>query len=249
LQLFRYLPLVRERSQAARIIFECPAALVPLLEQEQSIELAIVARGGAAESLPAFDLHLPLFSLPLTLERFEPVPMNAPYLQADPRLRERWRERLGARERLNVGLAWTGSPLNDDDRRRSIAPDQWRPLLRVPGIRWVSLQVQPRGPLPSVFADAGISDFTADIGNFADSAALVAELDLIITVDTATAHLAGALGRPVWVLLPLVPDWRWGLEREDTPWYPTMRLFRQSSRGNWEEVLERVATALRERCR
>jgi ADP-heptose:LPS heptosyltransferase len=106
------------------------------------------------------------------------------------------------------------------------------------------LQIESRGVLPSVLAEAGLIDATEHITDFADTAALMAELDLIITVDTAAAHLAGALGRPVWTLLPVVPDWRWGLEREDTPWYPTMRLFRQRAPGDWDGVIQRVAAAL-----
>jgi hypothetical protein len=148
---------------------------------------------------------------------------------------------------LRVGLAWSGDPSQDDDHHRSLAPGKLAPLLCVPGVHFVSLQVEPRGPLPPVLAAAGVSDFTAEITNFADSAALLAELDLVITVDTATAHLAGTLGRPTWTLLTVVPYWPYGTEREDTPWYPTMRLFRQSRLGDWEEVLERIAAALRER--
>jgi hypothetical protein len=145
-----------------------------------------------------------------------------------------------------VGLAWAGNPLHTDDRRRSTAPEKLAPILRVPGVRFVSLQIEPRGPLPPTLAAAGVLDFTGDITDFSDSAALIAELDLIITVDTSTAHLAGTLGRPVWVLLPFVPDWRWGLGREDTPWYPTMRLFRQSERGKWGPVIDKATMALHE---
>jgi ADP-heptose:LPS heptosyltransferase len=107
------------------------------------------------------------------------------------------------------------------------------------------LQFEPHGVLPKAFVDAGVRDFTSEIGNFNDSAALLDELDLVITVDTATAHLAGALGRPVWNLLAFIPDWRWGFTPEDTPWYPTMRLFRQPRAGDWDDVIERVTAALR----
>ena len=130
------------------------------------------------------------------------------------------------------------------NRWRSIAPEKLSPILRVPGVCFVSLQVEPRGPLPLALVSGGVLDFTADIANFSDSAALIAELDLIITVDTAVAHLAGALGRPVWTLLPSVPDWRWGLEGEKTAWYPTMRLFRQTVAGGWDAVVEGVEREL-----
>jgi len=243
----RYLPFIRSHLCAARVILECQPALVPLLKQLHDVEIDVVARGASNETLPPFDLHLPLLDLPAALQRFAPVNMSAPYLQAQAGVRTQWRERLGSRGELRVGLAWSGNPLYYDDRRRSIAPGKLASVLRVPGIRFVSLQVEPRGPLPAAFTAAGVLDFTADIANFSDSAALMAEMNLIITVDTATAHLAGALGRPVWVLLPFVPDWRWGLGRDDTPWYPTMRLFRQTTAGDWEEVLERVTAALRGR--
>jgi tetratricopeptide (TPR) repeat protein len=246
LLLARYLPLICERSQAGRVILECPRALFPLLKQLETERLHIFARGASDEELPAFDLQAPFFSVPLLLQYFEPLVVNGPYLRADDGRRAGWRDRLGLQGRSRVGLAWTGSPSNDEDVKRSISPDKLTPLLQVAGVQFLSLQVEPRGPLPSALAQAGIDDFTMEITDFADSAALFAELDLIISVDTATAHLAGSLGRPVWVLLPLVPDWRWGCERSDTPWYPTMRLFRQSEARDWAEVVETVAGALSE---
>jgi ADP-heptose:LPS heptosyltransferase len=138
-----------------------------------------------------------------------------------------------------VGLVWAGNPEHQDDRRRSIAFDQLRPLLQVPNVHFYSLQIEPRAP-----ADTQVSDLAPHLTDFADTAAFISGLDLVITVDTATAHLAGALGRPVWTLLPFVPDWRWGLESADTPWYPSMRLFRQKTAGDWEEVIQRVAGEL-----
>jgi len=235
----RYLPLVVEQSQAALVIFESQKPLQPLLAQLSGPKLEIVARS-TDESLPPFDLHLPLFSLPLKLDRYEPILMDAPYLHADPERRARWRERLGSEEGLRVGISWAGNPTNENDRRRLMTLEALDPLLRVPGVHFVSLQVQARGPVP-----ANVADFTAEISDFSDTAALMAELDLIITVDTAAAHLAGALGRPVWVLLPFVPDWRWGLEGGKTPLYPTMTLFRQSRAGEWGDVVERILDALR----
>jgi len=246
LQFVRYLPIILAHSRAARVIFECLPVMIPLLDQLRGEGIEIVARGASDEALPPFDLHLPLLSSPLALQRFAPLPMSAPYLRADAGLRARWRERLGTTAAFRVGLAWTGNPQHHDDRRRSIAPKTLAPLVRLPGIHFVSLQVGHGGRLPPTLLDAGVSDFTADIGDFADSAALMAELDLIITVDTATAHLAGALGRRVWLLLPFVPDWRWGLGREDTPWYSTMRLFRQPAAECWDTVISRVAEELTE---
>jgi hypothetical protein len=242
----RYLPLVLRHSQAARVILECQPALVPLLQQLRSPGIDIVARGASDATLPPFDLHLPLFSIPLALQSFTPIPPITPALQPDSALRETWRERLGPRKGLRVGLAWAGNPQQDEDRRRSISPARLTPILNVPGVEFVSLQVEPRGPLPPALATAGVRDFTAEISNFADSAALMAELDLILTVDTATAHLAGTLGRPTWVLTPLMPYWPYTLGSEKTPWYPTMRLFRKTAPNDWSPVLARVAAALRD---
>ena len=143
---------------------------------------------------------------------------------------------LGFAKAPRVGLVWAGSAGHVRDRQRSLAPELLRPLLRIPDAEFYSLQVDARGMLPPALREAGVIDATEHIADFADTAALLAELDLVITADTATAHLAGALGRPVWTLLPFVPDWRWGLGREDTPWYSTMRLFRQKTAGDWDEV-------------
>jgi hypothetical protein len=166
-------------------------------------------------------------------------------LQADPQLRAKRRSRFASQTIFRVGLAWAGNPTYVNDRRRSIAPELMSPLLRIEGVQFVSLQVSPRSQIPQSDS-ANMIDLSTEISDFADSAALIAELDLIVTVDTATAHLAGALGKPVWLLLPYVPDWRWGLEGESTPWYSTMRLFRQTAADEWLPVIKRVAGALRE---
>jgi len=146
---------------------------------------------------------------------------------------------------MNVGLTWGGSPFHHNDRNRSIKLASMAPLARVPGVRFFSLQKgeaadQANTP-PSGMELVNWSD---ELTDFADTAALIANLDLVIAVDTAVAHLTGALGKPVWTLLPFVPDWRWMLNRQDSPWYPSMRLFRQSSKGNWESVITRVAHEL-----
>jgi hypothetical protein len=193
-----------------------------------------------------FDWQVPLFSLPLKLQCYPPLSVSTPYLQADPQLRAKWRARLGPSPGRRVGLAWAGSRTFANDQRRSVPPEKLQPLFSIPEIQFISLRVDSKEPLPSAFAAAGVLDFTAEMGDFSRSAALVAELDLVITVDTAMAHLAGALGRPVWLLLPFVPDWRWGLESETTPWYPSMRLFRQSKANDWAEVLARVTAALQQ---
>ncbi len=241
----RYLPLLRSLFQATHIVLKCQPELVPLLAQLAGRDFAVAPRGEPEDS-HGFDYQLSLLSLPLALQCFSPVPPITPPLQADPATREKWRGRLGTDLELRVGLAWAGSPAQHGDRHRSIAPEEFSELVREPGIRFVSLQIQPRDPLPPVFAEAGVIDITTEVHNFADSAALIAELDLVITVDTAMAHLAGTLGWPVWVLTPFVPYWPYGLNGESTPWYPTMRMFRQSCSGGWKDVMEAATFALRE---
>jgi len=232
----RYVPLVRAKAGASRVILACQPELVRLANEIGGWEAEVVAEARVEEA----DLHVPLLSLPLRLGLSEPLPMSQPYLHAETTRRGAWRARLDAKAKLRVGLAWAGSPLHKDDRWRTIALERLRPVLSVPEVRFYSLQISPRGE-----ADPAITDFTADIADCADSAALIAELDLVITADTAVAHLTGALGRPVWTLVPFVPDWRWGLGREDTPWYPSMRLFRQPVSGDWDAVIARVAAELR----
>jgi Flp pilus assembly protein TadD len=243
----RYVPLVRERS-GAEVALLCPPQLGSLLAADGNCPVPVIATktlDGA--TLPATDRHLPLLSLPAVLGLFEPLPMAGPYLRADPQRCANWRERLRTVSGLHVGVAWAGNPSHQDDRARSMEFPQIAAILdEVPGVTLVNLQVDSRGACPTVPAAASRwIDFTAELTDFAETAALMAELDLIISVDTAAAHLAGALGRPVWTLLPFIPDWRWGLDREDTPWYPTMRLFRQQRPGAWDGVIQRVVEALR----
>jgi hypothetical protein len=154
-----------------------------------------------------------------------------------------WRERLRSEQGLKVGIVWAGSPTHPRDRFRSVPVASLAPLLRIPGIRFYSLQ---KGPTATGLSqiDATVVDLGADLQDFADTAAAIAHLDLVIGVDTAVVHLAGALGKPVWTLVASPPDWRWMEGRDDSPWYPTMRLFRQTSQGNWDEAVDRVAHAL-----
>jgi len=241
MQFLRYLPLVRERSAASRVIVECSAPLVRMFAESVGGEAEVVERvDWEGRTLPPFDCHLPFLSLPLALRRFEPLPMAAPYLHADSVRRAAWRERL--QPGFRVGLVWAGSTLHRRDRRRSIPVERLAPLLRVKEVAFYSLQIGAKEKASTL--PPPILDLTSHITDFADTAALVAELDLIISVDTSVVHLAGALARPVWTLLPFVPDWRWGLEREDTPWYPTMRLFRQREMDDWDEAITRVADEL-----
>jgi hypothetical protein len=202
--------------------------------------------------LPAFDVQVPLLSLPgIVGTTLANVPAEVPYLTADPRLVDRWREMLGPADRLRVGIAWQGSTTYQADRFRSIPLLQFAPLA-LPDVELISLQ---RGPGSEQLAALGGrfdvrdlgAEFDREHGAFMDTGAVMANLDLVITSDTAIAHLAGALGASVWTALPLAADWRWLRERADSPWYPTMRLYRQTQFDNWAEVFSRLAHDLRKR--
>jgi tetratricopeptide (TPR) repeat protein len=247
LHFMRYVPLACGRSGAARVVVECQRELIGLLAGGGEWGAEVIPRGLHDDAaLPPFDVHVPLLSLPFALKHYAPLPMSAPYVAAPPHLRAAWRERLAAVPGFRTGLVWAGKADHLADRYRTIHPDRLLPLLRVEGAAFFSLQVGRREDTPAhLLAGAGLRDLTENIADFADTAALIAELDLVITVDTSVAHLAGAIGKPVWTLLPFAPDWRWGLEREGTPWYPSMRLFRQPSLGDWDSVIGRVAGELR----
>jgi Flp pilus assembly protein TadD len=229
LQFCRYVPLV---AQCARVVLEVPAPLVRLLS---TLPAVVVARGAA---LPAFDMHCPLPSLPGVFATTPATIPNAmPYLAA-PAAPD-WRPRLTRLPGLHVGLCWAGSGAYSHDRWRSLAPSALAALGNLPGVTFISLQKVIAEPPP-----LAIYDWGAALGDFADTAALIAQLDLVISVDTAVAHLAGALGRPVWLLNRFDADWRWLRDRDDSPWYPTLRQFRQESPGDWPGVLRRVRDEL-----
>ncbi|QCO01002.1 tetratricopeptide repeat protein [Azospirillum argentinense] len=246
LQFVRYAPLVAARG--ARVILEVQRPLMSVMSDLPGVE-RLIARG---DPLPDFDLECPLMSLPRAFgTKLDDVPAAVPYLRADPQRAAAWSERLAdgqltGGQGLRVGLVWAGNPRFPGDALRSPRLAGLRPVLDVPGVRFFGLQKGPgredleRVPTPSAFTDLG-----PDIADFADTAAVMANLDLVISSCTGPAHLAGALGVPVWVVLPLSPDWRWLLGREDSPWYPTARLFRQTRVGDWTEVAGRVADALR----
>lgn len=199
----------------------------------------VVAKGDA---LPEFDVHAPLVDLPYLFDTgLETIPDTVPYLSPPPRdLID-----LGHADKRKIGIVWAGRPTHKNDKDRSVELGQFRPLLEIPEFAFYSLQV---GERREDIYRLGLGDSLTDIGDeltdFAVTACAVKQLDLLISVDTAPAHLAGALAQPVWTLLPFVPDWRWMREREDTPWYPTMRLFRQKSRGDWQGVFTDVERAL-----
>jgi hypothetical protein len=197
--------------------------------------------------LPDFDYQCPLLSLPLAFgTRLETIPSPTPYLQAPEQISKAWQVRLGPKTRPRIGLVWSGNPAHRDDQNRSIALQSLSPLLDS-GATFVSLQKDIRDADAAVLRERNdILHFGDALKDFSDTAALISNLDLVISVDTSVAHLAGALGKPVWVLLTYVPDWRWLLDRDDSPWYPTARLFRQSESRTWGDVIARVRADLLE---
>jgi len=245
LQFLRYVPLALARAGALRLALECQTELTRLVAGTFGPDVEVIAEKDFGRTISVeCDHHLSLLSLPLVLGKFSPWHPATPYLCADRNLRAAWRERLNCGSRLRVGLAWAGNPGHVHDSRRSLHSESLLPIMRVPGVDFYNLQVDPHGE-PIQLKSAGLIDFTRQLSDFAETAALVATLDLVISVDTAVVHLAGALGCPVWTLLPFAPDWRWGLNGQDTPWYPTMRLFRQSAAGDWDSSIQRVAEELR----
>jgi hypothetical protein len=241
IQFCRYAPLLA--AKGARVIVEVDASLRELVSGLAGVSQC-VAKGNA---LPRFDLHCTLLSLPLAFgTRLETIPAAIPYLHALPSAEANWQLRLGPATRPRIGLVWSGSPRNLHDTDRSIGLPALLPLLELPAT-FVSLQRDVRAQdAPLLLERSDILPFGGALGSFADTAALICSLDLVITVDTAVAHLAGALGRPVWILLPFIPDWRWLLDRTESPWYPTARLFRQTAGREWHDVVNRVREALRD---
>jgi Flp pilus assembly protein TadD len=238
LQFARYVPFVEDLG--ASVVLESPAALERLLAS--SFPKARVLRKGVV--LPAFDVHCPLASLPLALARgVKGIPARFPYIAVEPALARAWAERLGARTRPRVGIAWSGNPKNKIDAGRSIAFERIAPLIDA-RIEAHALQKEIR-PGDRVAVDrSGIRLWCDELGDFADTAALVESLDLVITVDAAVAHVAGALGKPTWALLAWQTDYRWPVERETSPWYPHVRIFRQRRPGDWDPVLADARDAL-----
>jgi hypothetical protein len=202
---------------------------------------------GPDDPMPRFDTYRALMSLPLALKiRSNGVPHDVPYIQVDAERMNRWAERFEPyKGKRKIGLAWSGRPTHHDDARRSIRFDLLAPLLQSPDTAFFSLQKGPAlDQLTSSTYGDQVVNLDQSLSDFAETAAAIAHLDLVITVDTAVAHLAGALGKPVWTMLAAAADYRWMLDREDSPWYPTMRLFRQKSNDDWTEVIARVNQAL-----
>ena len=244
IQFCRYAGLAAARGW--RVVLEVQPPLVRLLRSLTGVD-QVVARGG---ELPPFDFHCPMLSLPLAVgTTVATIPGDTPYLHADAAQVAVWRTRAASLPTpgVRVGLAWAGNPRRESpalaavDRRRSIAPERLAPLLALPGVHFFSLQKDG----PAAPGGLPLTDAMNDMTDFADTAALIASLDLVISVDTAVAHLAAALGRPVWLLDRFDPCWRWLTGRRDSPWYPTLRLYRQPHPGDWDSVIAEVGGDLR----
>jgi hypothetical protein len=222
------------------VILEVPWPLKSLLAGLEGVS-QIIASG---EDLPEFGYQCPLMSLPLAFKTtLTTIPSSPRYLNADPSKVARWHTRLGQKTAARAGLVWRGNPMHMKDHNRSIElPDLIRHL--PPGLQYVSLQKDVRDDERRILGSLDVLQFADDLEDFSDTAALCECMDVVISVDTSVAHLSGALGRRTWILLPAMPDWRWLLDREDSPWYPTARLYRRQSGLKWNSVLERVEADL-----
>ncbi len=238
IQFVRYATIVQQKG--GKVVISCYQELKRLFKQIPGIEQVVVRRS----ELPDFQVQAPLMSLPHILgTNLDNIPANVPYLAASPN----WQFSLNSDANFKVGIVWAGSSEHLKDFMRSSDLSYFLKLLDIPGVSFYSLQKQVSAADHTLLTQIPVIDLSDNLNDFADTAAVISQLDLVISVDTAVAHLAGALGKPVWILLSFMPDWRWMLEREDSPWYPTARLFRQQTPGDWEEVCDRVKTALQER--
>ncbi|MBE89827.1 MAG: hypothetical protein CMM76_10370 [Rhodospirillaceae bacterium] len=232
IQFARYAPVLA--AKGAKIILRAHTSLQKLLETLEGTTHVITQN----VTLPSFDFHASLMSLPYLLnDTFETLGSKVPYLSVPEGVNCSLPPSSGNRR---IGLVWAGNPEHRNDHNRSCPFDELMPLFKLPDTDWISLQAKPTGD-----ADTCIIDSSTQLNSFADTAAIMAQLDLIITVDTAAAHLAGALGYPVWLMLPYAPDWRWLTDRTDSPWYPTARLYRQPKPGDWHSVIAAIANDLR----
>jgi tetratricopeptide (TPR) repeat protein len=239
IQFCRYAPLVAERG--ARVLLEGQVQLKDLMASLVGVAEFIARR----DKLPDFDLHCPLLSLPLALgTRVESIPAQVPYFTVPPESLRRWTRAVGPKRNLRIGLVWSGGSGHKSDAIRSMSLRSLLPITDLDA-EFVSLQKEVRGDDATALKERrDIMHFGDELNTFADTAAVIANLDLVISVDTSVAHLAGALAKPVWVLLPFLPDFRWLIDREDSPWYPTARLFRQQAPGDWSGVIRRVVIEL-----
>jgi hypothetical protein len=232
------------KVRCKEVILETRKELIPLLRGCAGVDRLIV-RSTDGRPAAAYDHYVPLMSLPALFNLMPSIlPGRAPYIVAAPEKIDRWRNGLIS-SKLKIGLVWSGRPQHTNDRNRSCALMELLPLLRMKGANFFGLQKGAGAEQIQSLPD-GIS-FTPlgeELNDFSDTAAVIANLDLVISVDTAVAHLAGAMAKPVWVMIPFIPDWRWGMQRHDTDWYPTMRLFRQPRFKDWSSVVKRLCAEL-----
>jgi tetratricopeptide (TPR) repeat protein len=241
IQFIRYAPLVAQHG--AKVIIECHQELSSLLQSIEGVKQFIVQ----GEPLPDFDMQCPLLTLPLVFNTtLENIPAEVPYISVTSMLIQKWKDKIQQdNSRLKIGLVWQGNPKHKNDINRSIPFAHFSPFAKLSDITFYSLQKGKASEHAKLFSTGmKFLDLTEEINDFSDTAALIKNLDLIISVDTAVTHLAGALGKPVWTLIPFRSDWRWMLNRDHSPWYPTMRLFRQPSPKDWESVIEKVTDEL-----
>ncbi|HVT87896.1 MAG TPA: tetratricopeptide repeat protein [Tepidisphaeraceae bacterium] len=241
IQFARYIPIVAKH--AARVVLVCQPELRILMKSVPGLSHVM----SPGDSIPKYDTHAALMSMGRLLgTTIDSIPADVPYLTADPMKRQAWRERLDQMGKTKkIGIVWGGRPTNANERHRAIDLAEFQPLVDVPGVTLISLQKGPPAEqIKTLSWKDRLVDWTSQIIDFSDTAALLAELDLLITVETAVAHLGGALAKPVWTLIPSFPDWRWLRDRSDSPWYSTMKLFRQSERGQWGPVIQKVANSL-----
>jgi tetratricopeptide (TPR) repeat protein len=239
LQFVRYVAKVQ--ALGARVVLEVQAPLVPSLDGQLAVD-ALVMQG---DPLPSFDCHCPLMSLPLAFHTtLSSIPIAIPYLKSSPEKEHVWAGKLRPISELRVGLVWSGDPRHQNDKHRSIALDELLTALP-PGCAYVSLQSEIRDSDRQASENSDqLVHFGPELKDFSDTAALCAQMDVVVCVDTSVAHLSGAMGKPTFLLLPYNPDWRWLLERSDSPWYPTMHLYRQTQLGSWQSTLEKVRADL-----
>jgi hypothetical protein len=240
IQYIRYIPLLALRG-AKIILSEVPTPVVSLLQSLQGVQ-RVVERGGEspAQLAKLSNYQINLMSLPRVFgTTLQSIPGEVPYLGPMPDRVRHWRQKIGEHGKMKIGLRWAGNPIHTNDFSRTVAPKLLEPLLAKPQAVFYSLQIDRLQ-----FAHDNLIDFTSNLTDFAETAALIANLDLVISVDTAVAHLAGAVGKPTWTLIPFGPEFRWLQDRSDSPWYPTMRLFRQKSLHDWTGVMDAVVAAL-----
>jgi FkbM family methyltransferase len=237
----RYIRMLK--GKGGRVLLEAPESLRRLFEGIPDIH-HIITKG---DTLPSADFHASLLHLPRIFQTdLHTIPAEIPYLSINQEDIEKWKDRLNNYPGLKVGIVWAGSPHHKKDHLRSLSLPMIQAFLEVPNVTFFSFQVGERADdLKQYDFCKNVQDISPELSDFAETGAVLHSVDLLISVDTSVAHLAGALGRPVWTLLPFIPDWRWLMEREDSPWYPSMRLFRQNNRAEWEPVINRVATELR----